>query len=98
MIGFREVAQLVDQLRLVPAKSDNAVLDVRLHFGNTQHFIRIGADTLDGKIQSTLGTLFNDEIFEQFLKLDLFNPRQCEPVSLGAELKGLPGWRRVDAF
>lgn len=82
VVGFREVAELIDELRLASPETDSPVLDVRLHFGDAQDFIRIGADAFHRQVQSPLGALFNDPILEQFLKLDLLDPRQGEPVLL----------------
>ena len=78
VVGFWEVAQLVDELRLVPAEPYDPVLYVRLHFGDAQDFIGIGADALDRQVQSPLRAFFDDPILEQFLKLDLLDPGQSE--------------------
>ena len=47
VVGFREVAQLVDELGLVTAEPDDPVLDVRLHLRDAQHFITVGTNALD---------------------------------------------------
>ena len=52
VVGFREVAQLVDQLRLVPPEADDAVFYMRLHFGDAKHLIAVGTDALDRQVES----------------------------------------------